>query len=120
MGGDIDRRAAALALLAAPLALAGCKSGEAADAYAFVRKEWTHLAPSISFVEHPSVAALIAAAPKKTRDEAKAAGRTIMAWSEIHPKTGAAIVHIVDPLVSYAPEWIGHEIAHVIYGRWHD
>lgn len=120
MSEGFDRRAAAAALLVMPMALAGCGNGEAADAYAFKRKEWQRLTPKITFVEHPSLGALIAAAPKRTRDEAKAAGRTIMAWSEIDPKSGAATVHIVDPLVSYAPEWIGHEIAHVLYGRWHD
>jgi len=29
-------------------------------------------------------------------------------------------IYIKDPTWRYEPEWIGHEVAHCVWGRWHD
>lgn len=86
----------------------------AADGYAFSKAEYRRLSQPITFVEHRSLADL--------RFEARGAGapddgRELMAWSEL--RNGGCTVHILDPVVRYYPEWIGHEITHCIYGRWH-
>ena len=60
---------------------------------------------------------LVAAAPAATRKAVAAEGRDLMAWSVLRPS--GCEVHIVDPAVKYAPEWIGHEIVHCVYGRFH-
>lgn len=101
------------AALALALMLAACERSPAADTYRFEHKEWQHLAPPITVVVHPSIAALRAAAPDSARSE----GHILMAWSLIN--SGGCEVHIVDPAVSYQPEWLGHEVAHCLWGRWH-
>lgn len=115
-------RAALLAglALAPALALAACDAKRAAaDGYDFGKAEWDRPDMTIRFVEHRSPADMRAAAPKGTIERAKAEGREVMAWSSIEPAKGLCVVHIVDPAVAYAPEWIGHEVTHCIKGRWH-
>lgn len=91
-----------------------------ADDYRFERKEFEHTTPTIRFVIHKNAKDLIAAAPPETVREVKAYGGTLQAWSALTgPDLSICTVHIIDPSVSYQPEWIGHEIAHCIYGRWH-
>lgn len=100
-------------LFAAPiLLLAGC--GQGSDAYQFERKEFERSQPAITIVTHPSLADLRAKAPASaTADK----GRELMAWSIIRPTS--CEVHIVDPAQKWQPEWIGHEVAHCAWGRWH-
>lgn len=108
-----------LAFLALAL-LAGCDQQPAADGYDFGRKEFTHPAPAIKIVIHKSIEDLRASAPGNTIADTAAEGRVLMAYSIMHPGgIGTCTVHIVDPAVSYQPEWIGHEVAHCIWGRWH-
>ena len=90
------------------LLLSGCGSS---DGYEFQTKEFERLEPSVSFVVHPSTEDLRRAGPSVGED------RELMAWAKI--KDGGCEVHIVDPQVSYRPEWVGHEVIHCIYGRWH-
>lgn len=107
-----------LALLALAL-LAGCDQ-PSADGYAFGAKEFTHTAPAIRFVVHRSLTDLRNAAPFDINAQARSQGRELMAWSTLSgPGHTSCTVHIVDPAVSYQPEWIGHEVTHCIYGRWH-
>ena len=98
-------------LLPLAIALAGCGKSASADGYTFGKAEWIRTDSKISFVIHPSAKALQAAFPGgKGTDK-------LAAWSLIRGDT--CIVHIIDPAVSYEPEYIGHEITHCVYGRWH-
>ena len=97
--------------LAAVLLLAGCN--QSPDGYRFESAEWERTQPNITVVAHPSLAALRAAAPAEARVE----GRDLMAWSRI-TREGCEM-HVVDPSASYQPQWIGHEVAHCVWGRWH-
>ncbi|WOF44378.1 hypothetical protein KNJ79_05445 [Sphingopyxis indica] len=97
-------------ILLLALALASCGGG-APDGYRFEKKEFTRARPNITFVVHPSIGDLRKAGPKLED------GRELMAWGEILPNE--CRVHIVDPAVSYQPQWIGHEVTHCVYGRWH-
>lgn len=100
----------ALILAVASLALAGC---DQQDGYTFDRKEFERTQPNITVVTHLSLADLRAKAPPGTNIE----GRDLMGWSIIRP-TGCEM-HVVDPAKSWMPEWIAHEAAHCIWGRWH-
>lgn len=103
----------ALTIVAA-LALAGCGgSGDAADGHRFVGKEFDRSRPNITVVTHATLTDLRAAAPAS----AKRGDRELMAWGVIRPD--GCEIHIIDPAVSYQPEWIGHEVAHCAWGRWH-
>lgn len=108
-------------LIAAPISLMlwaavlillnGC---DAPDGYSFEHKEFERKQPAITIVTHPRVADLRSMAPPAARAEQ---GAELMAWSIIR-KEGCE-VHVVDPAKSYQPEWIGHEVAHCIWGRFH-
>ena len=35
------------------------------------------------------------------------------------PEYDVCTIHMIDPDVSYEPEYVGHEMMHCIYGQWH-
>lgn len=35
------------------------------------------------------------------------------------PEYDVCTIHMIDPEVSYEPEYVGHEMLHCIYGQWH-
>lgn len=44
----------------------------------------------------------------------------IAAFSTIKPPAfDHCTIHMIDPSVSYQPEFIGHEFTHCVYGQWH-
>ncbi len=99
--------------VALALTLSACNS-EAADGYRFERKDTEHLAPDIVFVLHRNLSDLRRAAPEGTVDPETT---NLMAWSKL--AGNKCEVHIIDPQVSYQPEWIGHETTHCVWGKWH-
>jgi len=44
----------------------------------------------------------------------------LQAFSSINPTTNTCTVYVKDPTWEYSPEFIGHEIAHCVWGRWHN
>lgn len=97
--------------------LAACER-TAADDHRFVRKEIDNRVVTVTIVPHATVQDLRAAAAASNATIER--GREVMAWSAVYPQSRRCEVHVVDPAVSYQPEWIGHELAHCAYGRWHD
>lgn len=99
------------------LALFGCDGtpNTGADGYQFEGREqgWPDVA--IAFVEHPTVTDMRRAGMAAGAQVEQ--GRELQAWSAITP--GECTIHIVNPDVAYAPEWVGHEVMHCKYGRWH-
>jgi hypothetical protein len=103
-------------VILALLAICGC-SREAADGYRFEQSEYAQASVALSVVEHDSIGALRgAAAAAGVRIEG---GRGLMAFGVISPDRAHCTIHIVDPASDYRPEWIGHEVAHCLHGRWH-
>mgnify|MGYP001202550454 CR=1 FL=1 len=101
-------------LMCTLLSLAACNpSNEAADGYAFGTPEYTATDLHLQIVPHDDLPSLRAAMPAGNEVE----GREVMAWSRLY--SDRCEVHIVSPAKTYLPEWIGHEIAHCIHGRWH-
>lgn len=90
--------------------LAGCNRD---DGYQFGGKEFDRTQPAITVVTHPSLADLRANAPPSAIEP----GRDLMGWSII--RANGCEMHIVDPGKAWMPEWLGHEAAHCIWGRWH-
>jgi hypothetical protein len=43
----------------------------------------------------------------------------VAAFTQLRSPFHKCTIHIVDPQVSYEPEWLGHELAHCLYGQWH-
>lgn len=100
-------------LIAAALMLGGC-GGEASDSHRFERKTFERTQPGVTIVVHRTVDELRRAAPKRTVDAGKV---DLMAWAVI--RDGGCEVHVVDPAVTWKPEWLGHEVAHCVWGEWH-
>ena len=116
--------AAVLTFLFVITAIASCTEQEeknfaavANDTYRFEQKEYEELNPSISIVLYDSQ-------EKFDKDAQKALPRgpgiKVMAYSTLNQYTHHCTIHMVDPLkVKYAPEFMGHELAHCIWGDWH-
>ncbi|PTD19886.1 hypothetical protein [Sphingomonas fennica] len=107
------RLAAGLFALAA---LVGCQPPTAKDGYRFERAEWSNSQLRVTLVLHPSIEDLDREGRRAgaivQRDEG------IAAWSLIDAH-GNCTIHIVDPTRLYLPEFIGHELAHCAFGRFH-
>lgn len=44
----------------------------------------------------------------------------LQAFGRLIPSQNKCILYIKDPEWNYAPEFIGHELSHCIWGRWHE
>lgn len=98
------------------LLLAACDGGNPeADGYVFSKGEYLNPDVNVVFVLHPSTDELLETAPPSARVK----GASLEAYSLIRNGGADCEVHIVDPNASYKPEWIGHEMAHCLTGRWH-
>jgi hypothetical protein len=94
------------------LTLSGCNQASP-DGYKFEQREWTHSEVLVTIVEHDSVALLVASAPP----EAIQQGRALQAYSLIRGRD--CEIHVVKPERTYAPQWLGHEMVHCLWGRFH-
>lgn len=106
-------------LMLAPLVIATAATAQSPgrDGYYFTpSSQAPNLTPQITFVVHSSTEDLRRAMPASAQ---VVEGRRIRvrAWSEL--KDGKCIVHLIDPMVLYSPELIGHEVAHCVYGQFH-
>jgi len=45
--------------------------------------------------------------------------KNVAAFSVIRLNDDKCTIYMLDPKVSYQPEYIGHELVHCIYGVWH-
>lgn len=97
-------------------AVAKQRQHEASDGYAFGRKEYVLDRLDLRIVEHPNFRDLTSAMPNGGPPRKV---RKVQAWSNIS-SDGYCEVHIIDQSLTYTPEALGHELAHCIYGRWHD
>jgi hypothetical protein len=48
-----------------------------------------------------------------------ASGREVAAFSAYSPVEPKCTIYMIDPKMSYEPEFIGHELVHCVYGNWH-
>ncbi|UIJ46894.1 hypothetical protein LZK98_08120 [Sphingomonas cannabina] len=100
------------AALAVLLLLAGCDQA-GADGYTFDRKELDRKTVCITQIEHRSLAELRAASPPSTPGRDKLFG-----WSRLQSGNRCEM-HVMDPMITWAPEHRGHEDAHCFHGRYH-
>jgi hypothetical protein len=47
------------------------------------------------------------------------AGNEVAAFSTYSPVEPRCTIYMIDPKLSYQPEFIGHELVHCVYGNWH-
>lgn len=114
---SVRRFAARIGLIALTL-LIGCNEANpvAADGYRFERAEWVNTDLRVRLVLHETVEDL--AREAKRAGAAVSGEEAVQAWGEIDAH-GNCTLHIVDPRKRYMPEWIGHELTHCAFGRFH-
>lgn len=100
-------------LIIALLLLGACKKTQAGDDYRFEQREWTHSTFQVVIVEHDTQADLAKAANLKIPE-----GEELQAYSSIRPSDGRCTIHVLRP-EKLDRVWLGHEMAHCVWGRWH-
>lgn len=103
------RRATLFAIL---FAMQGCA---AADGYRLERVEVERAEIHVRFVDYRDRAELLRAADAIGAQAGE--HRALEAFAEV--KGDACIIHSIDPRRVYRPAWIGHEITHCRFGRFH-
>lgn len=108
-----------LILIACAL-LAACKvepqmvttTSTGTDNHEFVKVTQHRERVDIKFIYHPSIADVTASYP-----DAKP-GYIVKGYAYYERRP--CEVHIVDPRIHYMPETIGHEVAHCVFGAFHE
>lgn len=88
---------------------------EASDGYIFEGKEFQHTEIDLKVIVINNVAEFDA-----LKNKLVPGIDNLQAFSAINPFTNSCTVYVKDPLWEYQPEFLGHEIAHCIWGRWHN
>lgn len=107
------KKAAAIFLLA----LTSCNPvpQKGADGYTFREKQFERTEVQINIVTYKSQADLQRALGNRAGVDAS----NVVAFSVLRPPFDTCTIHMVDPNVSYQPEFVGHEMLHCVYGQWH-
>jgi len=102
------------------LLLASCDNGpnKGADGYTFGQKQYEKETVQINIVTYNSDEELSAIVKTKLRNT-NIDPKTVVAFSVLVPSGDVCTIHMVDPSVSYRPEFVGHEFLHCVYGQWH-
>lgn len=100
------------------LALAGLGTPSASDGYRFPWSAERISTRPIEIKLYRDYASLQNDYALQTNARAYGAGRPIRAFAAIHDDK--CVIHMVDPKIDYNPANAGHELAHCLYGLWHD
>ena len=93
----------------------GNSTPKSSDGYRFGEKETEMLNPNIEFVIMKNYF-------EYNKIRKKFFGHhwdTVQAFTRWRPESKTCIIYIKDPDWIYEPEYIGHEVAHCIWGNWH-
>lgn len=104
-------------ILASVPSVAHAKQHPSEDGYSFEKREFTMLNINVQVIEHENLAELRAAMPEGYNTSTR---NNNAAWTDIYPNEKRCVIHIVKPEKDYRPKHLGHELAHCLYGRWHD
>ena len=98
------------------LQLSGCEgsSNRGKDGYVFQQKEYEKTNVEIEFVILRNAREF-----REYQQRIVPGVEGVQAFGELIPSQNKCILYIKDPNWKYEPEWIGHEVAHCIWGRWH-
>lgn len=101
------------------LVLAACtvESRAGKDGYVFEKKEFEKTSIKVEMITYKTKAELLKAA--KQLNITVESNRELAAFATLRPSQNACTIHTMDPSKSYEPEFMGHELAHCFYGRWH-
>ena len=108
-------RLIAVGLLA--LLLGACEGQNGSDGYRFGAAEYERDRIAVTIVQHDDRAAFLASA--RLHKVKTAEGSSLQAFTLISPDKPKCEIHIQRIATHYRPQWLGHELAHCIHGRWH-
>ena len=89
------------------------------DGYYFEKETFTRTEFPMKIVLMPSAAALSAEIAKRNNIQGTITPKNVAAFSVLRKDDLTCTIYMVDPKVSYEPEFFGHELVHCIYGVWH-
>jgi hypothetical protein len=97
--------------------LASCNqpSNVGADNYKFGEKQYENSSVSVDIVTYQSRNDLLKEARKYGVTNSEIVAFALLLRNDQTKCT----VHMMDPAVSYEPEFVGHEFLHCVYGQWH-
>lgn len=87
----------------------------AADDYLFEGKEFEHTDFRLKVVVIPDQKKF-----DELRSKINPKGNDVQAFSTINTLTNTCTIYVKDPTWNYSPEKLGHELAHCVWGRWHN
>lgn len=95
----------------------GCNQSKhpGADGYTFGTKQFERDQVNVVVHTYKSREEFVASAKARGIKNAD----QVAAYSVLRPPFDTCTIHMIDPAVSYDPEFIGHELAHCLYGQWH-
>lgn len=85
------------------------------DDYQFGEKQYENDSVTVDVVTYQKRSNLLREAKKHGVVDPKLVAFTLLNGKDQTKCT----VHIMDPTVSYTPEFVGHEFLHCLYGQWH-
>ena len=84
------------------------------DDYTFEVKEYSKDTVTITVKVFASTAEL-----QKFAKDNNINAENLAAFGKLYPSENKCTIFVVDPINTYEPEFIGHEVAHCFWGRWH-
>ena len=103
-----------IALIFVALLLGSCERtpNKGADGYVFGQKQFHRNTVQVNVVTYTQ--------PEFNKQLVKLKlPETTVAFTELTYPYDTCTMHIVDPSISYVPEFVGHEFLHCVYGQWH-
>jgi len=105
------------------LCLAACtpnnNNTQGSDGYVFSQKQFSKNPVTINVITYNSFNDLRGALGKINYKD-KVNTSSVVAFSVLSPPNyDTCTIHMIDPMISYQPEFIGHEFLHCLYGQWH-
>lgn len=103
-------------IILAAFALAACNPDVAADGYSFdpEGRGQVYREREIKVVLHPTQRSIENAKP----GQRVGLDRELFGFGII--TDDKCTIHVIDPVKSYRPEQLGHELTHCLYGEWHN
>lgn len=89
-----------------------------ADGYRFEQKQMDRRSFKVNVVVYTDANELRRAAAEALGPNPNVDPNYVVAFSVI--KSSSCTIHMMDPEVSYEPEFIGHEFTHCVYGQFHN
>jgi len=89
-------------------------SAPGADGYSFGQKQYVKNSVQIDVVEYSTRQSFNKELARRRLSE------DVVAFAVLSPPYfNRCTIHMVDPSIEYVPEFMGHELAHCLYGQWH-